>query len=79
MLSIFIRAADYSTGGPSFGRRMLRALRFWGIFDSTIRTHRINCDGYGWYARAFMMPHIEIESDPTVWQRVESLIRSKLY
>jgi len=25
-----------------------------------------------------MKPHIEIESDPVVWDRIEALIRSKL-
>jgi thioesterase domain-containing protein len=41
--------------------------------DQTVDTSR-----YPWYARMFMKPHIEIESDPSVWSRVESLIRSKL-
>jgi hypothetical protein len=41
--------------------------------DKTVDTSR-----YPWYARMFMKPHIEIESDPSVWSRVESLIRSKL-
>jgi len=38
----------------------------------------VDCSAYPWYARLFMKPHIEIESDPMVWSRVESLIRSKL-
>jgi len=38
----------------------------------------IDCAGYPWYAKLFMKPHIEIESDPSVWRQVESLIRSKL-
>lgn len=42
------------------------------------KSRPINCDGYPWYARIFMKPHIEIESDPGVWDRIESLIRSKL-
>ncbi len=29
-------------------------------------------------ARVFMKPHIEIESDPGVWNKVESLIRARL-
>jgi hypothetical protein len=37
-----------------------------------------NCDRYPWFARLFMRPHIEMESDPKVWQRVEALIRSKI-
>ena len=38
----------------------------------------VRCEGYPWYARAFERPHIEIECDPDVLHRVESLIRSKL-
>jgi hypothetical protein len=38
----------------------------------------VQCNGYPWYARAFERPHIEIECDPNVTSRVESLIRSKL-
>ncbi|MEI9977306.1 MAG: hypothetical protein WDO73_37785 [Ignavibacteriota bacterium] len=34
--------------------------------------------GYSWFARIFMRPRIEIESDPAVWSQVESLIRAKL-
>jgi hypothetical protein len=49
-----------------------------GNFRFDYKDNPINCDGYPWYARIFMKPHIEIESDPKVWNRVESLIRSKL-
>ncbi len=52
--------------------------RILGNFRCEYKTHPVNCAGYPWYARLFMKPHIEIESDPVVWQRVESLIRSKL-
>jgi hypothetical protein len=38
----------------------------------------VRCEGYPWFARAFEKPHIEIECDPKVLNRVESLIRSKL-
>jgi hypothetical protein len=38
----------------------------------------VQCKGYSWYARTFEKPHIEIECDPNVLNRVESLIRSKL-
>jgi hypothetical protein len=38
----------------------------------------VRCTAYPWYARAFENPHIEIECDPNVSNRVESLIRSKL-
>jgi len=38
----------------------------------------LKCEGYPWFARMFMKPHIEIESDPRIWSRIESLIRSKM-
>ena len=49
-----------------------------GNFQSEYKTTQINCDGYPWYARLFTKPHIEIESDPQVWNRIDTLIRSKL-
>jgi hypothetical protein len=42
------------------------------------REHPVACPEYPWYARVFMKAHIEIECDPNVWNRVESLIRQKL-
>ncbi len=48
-----------------------------GNFQSNYKTNHINCDAYPWYARMFMKSHIEIESDPLVWNQVDSLIRSK--
>jgi hypothetical protein len=38
----------------------------------------IRCENYPWYDRLFTRQHTEIECDPAVWGRVESLIRSKL-
>jgi hypothetical protein len=52
--------------------------RILGNFQFDYRNDRIACDAYPWYARLFMKPHIEIESDPRVWDRVDSLIRSEL-
>lgn len=49
-----------------------------GNFKFDYTTKSVNCDGFPWYAQMFMKPHIEIESDPVVWNQVESLIRSKL-
>ena len=49
-----------------------------GNFQSDYKTNSINLNGYPWYARVFMKPHIEIESDPGVWNQVESLIRARL-
>jgi hypothetical protein len=52
--------------------------RILGNFQSGYRDNPIRCEGYPWYARVFMKPHIEIECDPGVWSRVESLIRSEI-
>ena len=49
-----------------------------GNFQLDYKTNHVNCDGYPWFARTFMRPHIEIESDPRVWNQIESLIRAKL-
>jgi hypothetical protein len=49
-----------------------------GNFHFAYKDKPVSCEGYSWFARTFMKPHIEIESDPAVWQQVESLIRAKL-
>ena len=49
-----------------------------GNFRVDYKAKSIPCVGYPWFARVFMKPHVEIESDPAVWQQVESLIRSRL-
>jgi hypothetical protein len=73
----------YQQSGLLHGRPRIRAAdasrtQILGNFQSDYTTNPINCEGYPWYARVFMKPHIEIESDPSVWGQVESLIRSKL-
>jgi hypothetical protein len=45
-----------------------------GNFESSYRTHPVSCKGFSWLARTFMRPHIEIENDPSVWTRIETLI-----
>jgi hypothetical protein len=49
-----------------------------GNYQFSYKTKSANCHGYPWFARTFMRPHIEIESDPKVWNQVESLIRAKI-
>jgi hypothetical protein len=73
----------FQTDGLLHGRREILAVdsrrtQIIGNFQSAYKTNPISTDGYPWYARLFMKPHIEIESDPGVWDHVESLIRSKL-
>jgi hypothetical protein len=73
----------YQLDGLLHGQRQIRAVdplhtRILGNFQLDYKSKSVKCDGYPWYARLFMRPHIEIESDPVVWNRVESLIRSEL-
>jgi len=74
----------YQRHGLLRGRARIRAAdssrtQILGNFQFDYRANPLSCAGYPWYARAFMKPHIEIESDPGVWREVESLIRSKLH
>jgi hypothetical protein len=73
----------YQRDGLLHGRSKIRAedssrTRILGNFKFRYKKRPVDCEGYPWYARLFMKPHIEIESDPVVWQRVESLIRSEI-
>jgi hypothetical protein len=73
----------YQQTGLLHGRPRIRAAdasrtQILGNFQVDYKTNSVKCEGYPWYARVFMKPHIEIESDPSVWQQVESLIRAKL-
>jgi hypothetical protein len=73
----------YQLNGFLHGRRQILAedrlhTQILGNFRLDYKTKRVDCEGYPWYAQIFMKPHIEIESDPAVWNQVESLIRSKL-
>ncbi len=73
----------YQSDGFLHGRSRIRATdaartRILGNFQFNYKTKPLPCEGYPWYARMFMKPHIEIESDPVVWKRVETLIRAKL-
>ncbi|HLK68028.1 MAG TPA: hypothetical protein VKU19_31560 [Bryobacteraceae bacterium] len=73
----------YQTDGWLHGRSRIRAVddsrtQIVGNFQFQYKSEPVSCEGYPWYARMFMKPHIEIESDPAVWMRVESLIRSQL-
>jgi hypothetical protein len=72
----------YQLNGLLHGRRQILAAdpahtTILGNFQFDYKSRPINCDGYPWYARMFMKSHIEIESDPDVWSRVEALIRSE--
>lgn len=49
-----------------------------GNFRFDYKQHPISCEQYPWQDRIFMKTHMEIDCDPNVWSKVESLIRSKL-
>jgi len=49
-----------------------------GNFQMSYKNHPIDCDAFPWYARMFMRPHIEIENDPRVWDRIGSLVDAEL-
>jgi hypothetical protein len=73
----------YQLNGILHGRRQILAAnplrtQILGNFQFDYKDQPVKLDGYPWYAQLFMKPHIEIESDPRVWDQVESLIRSKL-
>jgi hypothetical protein len=49
-----------------------------GNFESNYRKNPVSCARFPWFARTFMRPHIEIENDPSVWNRIEALIHTEL-
>jgi hypothetical protein len=52
--------------------------RIIGNFQFNYEKSPLNCSGYPWYDRIFVKPHTQIECDPMIWERVESLIRANL-
>ncbi|HWW98307.1 MAG TPA: hypothetical protein VNY74_11430 [Edaphobacter sp.] len=73
----------YQLDGLLHGRRRIRAAdpaatTILGNFRLTYKDTGVACPGYPWYTRAFTKPHIEIENDPRVWNKVEALILSNL-
>ncbi|MGC1620005.1 MAG: hypothetical protein WA765_16060 [Candidatus Acidiferrum sp.] len=73
----------YQLDGFLHGQPKIRAAnpartRILGNFRSDYKSKPLSCGQYPWWDRVFMRPHIQIECDPTVWNQVESLIRSNL-
>ena len=73
----------YQTEGLLHGRSFIEAMdpkktTILGNYESTYRKNPVSCAGYPWFARAFMKSHIEIENDPSVWSKIEALIRTKV-
>ena len=52
--------------------------RIIGNFQFNYEKSSLNCPEYPWYDRIFVKPHTQIECDPMIWERVESLIRANL-
>jgi hypothetical protein len=73
----------YQTEGLLHGRSHIVAMnprqtKILGNFQFTYKGQPVDCAGYPWFARTFMKPHIEIENDPAVWDRIEALIGTKV-
>lgn len=73
----------YQPDGIIHGQREIKAAdptrtEILGNYRFDYGSHPIRCEEYPWLSRLFMKTHIEIECDPKVWSRVESLIRAKL-
>lgn len=73
----------YQPNGLLHGEPRIRAAdpartRIIGNLRFDYKANPIACDAYPWYDRVFAKSHTEIECDPNVWKKVETLIRSKL-
>jgi hypothetical protein len=74
----FYQLNGYLHGRPEIRAEDPKRTQIIGNIRFDYASKPIECSGYSWYARAFEKPHIEIECDPNVLSRVESLIRSHL-
>ena len=73
----------YQTRGWLHGRRLIQAkdpqrTAILGNYESDYRNSPVSLSGFSWYARALMKPHIEIENDGALWDRIETLILARL-
>jgi hypothetical protein len=73
----------YQPDGLLHGERLIQAEDPWrtrilGNYRFEYASIPYNCADYPWYDRWLTREHTQIECDPAVWGRVESLIRSKL-
>jgi pimeloyl-ACP methyl ester carboxylesterase len=71
----------YQTDGILHGRSSIQAVdptrtKILGSYESTYKLAPVSCAGFPWFARAFMKPHIEIENDVAVWDRIDAQIAS---
>lgn len=73
----------YQTDGLLHGRSRITAAdpaatRILGNVHLTYKHNDVPTPGYSWFARHFTHRHIEIENDPRVWDRVESMVAETL-
>lgn len=73
----------YQPHGLVHGRRHIRAenpetTHILGNYKIDYNLDPVPCRNYPWFASVFLRSHTEIECDPRIWTRIESLIRSKL-
>jgi len=73
----------YQANGMLRGRSVIRAMeplktKILGNIRSDYSVHKIDCHKFPWFARTFMRPHIEIENDARVWDRIEAMIEERI-
>lgn len=73
----------YQPDGIIHGQARIRAAdpshtEIIGNFRFDYKRTRYACDAYPWFDRLLMKTHIQIECDPKVWEKAESLIRADL-
>ena len=79
-----VQAANfYQTNGRLHGQTEIRAAdptrtNIVGNFRFDYTRSAYNCGAYPWYDRVFSKAHTQIECDPRVWNRAESLIRTNM-
>jgi hypothetical protein len=69
----------YQRNGLLHGRPSIHAVdpantRILGNLRLDYSVRHIDCRGFPWFARTFMLPHIEIENDPYLWGQIRALI-----
>lgn len=65
-------------GTPVIRAENPQATTILGNFQVSYATRHISCTQFPWYDRMLMRSHIEIESDPLIWQWIEALISSRI-
>ena len=79
-----VQAANfYQTNGRLHGQTGIHAAdpaqtNIVGNFRFDYARSEYDCGAYPWYDRVFSKAHTQIECDPSVWNQVESLIRTKM-